>query len=94
MFTRVSEVLRVFTWDINDRTMPKVPGEQISIHGGAHQNDLEVRSLWQQVSHYHHQEVTGTQDQIITFIMSNIMVFEMRIMHESYETPLFPNDIL
>ena len=46
------------TWYLHHGTKPKVVREQLSIHRRTHQDDLEVRSLWQQVTQDHQQKVT------------------------------------
>ena len=46
------------TWYLYNRTVAKVHGEQVSIKGGTHEYDTDVRALGQQVLQYHDQEVT------------------------------------
>ena len=51
--------LRVITltWYVYDGTVVEVLAEELSIDRGAHQDDLQVRAPWQQVTQDHQQEV-------------------------------------
>lgn len=51
---------RGITWYVDGRTWVEVLREEVGIKSGAHQNDLQVWSFYDQVLQHQQQEVTGS----------------------------------
>ena len=49
---------RYITRYVDSGAVKEVAREELSVECGAHEDDTQIRSLWQHVSQHHHQEVT------------------------------------